>query len=278
MSTTNVRSTEKLKKIKYAFPFSYKKGSYSNLMIKFGTPLILLLLWEFLSVRGLISTTVLPAPSVIGTTFLDLLLTGEIFVHVGTSFLRIIQGFVIGGSLGVIVGILTGLNKKFEQAISLITGLLRPIPMMAWVPVLILWMGIDEASKITLIIIASFWPTLINVVDGIKNTDQKYLEVAQILEKKKTTLILRVILPSAFPSIFTGLRLGMDMAWRSVVGAELIAASSGIGYMISYARELSQTDVMLAGVLCIGIIGLLLDVVLKKIQAHVIKWNVNYFK
>lgn len=236
------------------------------------------MMWEFLSDRGVISSTVLPAPSVIGATFLDLLLSGEIFIHVGISFWRIIQGFAIGSFLGVALGILIGLNKGVEQATSLITGILRPIPIMAWVPVLILWMGIDESSKITVIAIGSFWPVLINVIDGIKNTDKKYLEVAKILEKNKRTFLLRVILPSALPSIFTGLRVGMDLAWRSVVGAELIAASAGIGYMMSYARELSQTDVMLAGVLCIGLVGLLLDVVLKKIQAHFIKWNVNYFK
>ncbi|GKU84720.1 ABC transporter permease [Niallia sp. NCCP-28] len=236
------------------------------------------MMWEFLSDRGVISSTVLPAPSVIGATFLDLLLSGEIFIHVGISFWRIIQGFAIGSFLGVAFGILIGLNKGVEQATSLITGILRPIPIMAWVPVLILWMGIDESSKITVIAIGSFWPVLINVIDGIKNTDKKYLEVAKILEKNKRTFLLRVILPSALPSIFTGLRVGMDLAWRSVVGAELIAASAGIGYMMSYARELSQTDVMLAGVLCIGLVGLLLDIVLKKIQAHFIKWNVNYFK
>lgn len=235
--------------------------------------MLILLLWEFLSFQGLISPTVLPAPTVIGATLFDLFWTGEIFVHIGVSFWRIIQGFAIGSFFGIIIGLLIGLNKKMEHALSLIIGLLKPIPNMAWVPVLILWMGIDEASKITVIAIASFWPVLINVSDGIKRTDKRYVEVAEVLEKSKKVLILQVILPSAVPSIFTGLRVGMDLAWRSVVGAELIAASAGIGYMMSYARELSQTDVMLASVLCIGLVGLLLDALLKWIQAKLIRWN-----
>lgn len=136
-------------------------------------------------------------------------------------------------------------------------------------------MGIDEASKVTVIAIGSFWTVLVNVIQGIRNTDKKYLEVATILEKNKFTLFTKVILPAALPSIFTGLRVGIDVSWRSVVGAELIAAASGIGYMIMYARELSQTDVMLAGVFSIGITGLLIDYSLKKLEKRLLKWNVN---
>jgi sulfonate transport system permease protein len=238
-------------------------------------PLLGLSLWEVSSHLGLVRSTVLPAPSVIGRTFLDALQSGEILRHIRISLWRVIQGYSIGASLGIFLGVSMGLYRRLETACTLITGLFRPIPIMAWVPVLILWMGIDEASKVTLIAIASFWAVLLNVMNGVKNTDKKYLEVAEILEKNKITLLTKVILPSALPSIFTGLRVGLDMAWRSVVGAELIAASSGIGYMIMYARELSQTDVMLAGVLTIGLTGLIIDYVLRKLQARFLRWNEN---
>ena len=244
-----------------------------KILLMLALPVLVIGVWEVLSHLGMIRSTILPAPSVIGRTFLEAILSGEILRHIGISLLRVIQGYTIGASLGVVLGILTGLYRRMEIAGTLIVGILRPIPMMAWVPVLILWMGIDESSKVTLIAIASFWAVLLNVMHGIKHTEKKYLEVAEILEKSKITLLTKVILPSALPSIFTGLRVGIDMAWRSVVGAELIAASSGIGYMIMYARELSQTDVMLAGVLTIGLTGLLIDYILRKLQAHFLKWH-----
>lgn len=246
-----------------------------NSFLALAVPVILLVVWEALSQAGIIRASILPAPSVIVLTLLKMLKTREIFVHLGISILRVFQGFALGASLGVILGILIGLFKQVEKALSIITGLLRPIPVIAWVPVLILWMGIDEASKITVIAIGSFWPVLLNTIHGIKNTDKKYLEVAEILEKNKLTLLIKVVIPSALPSIFTGLRIGVGIAWMSVIGAELIAATAGIGYLIMYARELSQPDVMLIGVFSIGITGLLIDVFLGYLEARFLKWNVN---
>lgn len=244
-------------------------------MIALVVPLVLLATWETFSRLGYIRPTILPAPSVIAKTLLEMLKSGEIFLHLGVSILRVAQGFVLGASLGIIVGIIVALSVKIAKAVSLIFGVLRPIPVIAWIPALILWLGIDEASKITVIAIGSFWTVLINVIQGIKNTDKKYLEVATILEKNRYTLLTKVILPSALPSIFTGLRVGIDVSWRSVVAAELIAAASGIGYLINYARELSQTDAMLVGVLSIGITGMLIDFFLKKFEKRLLRWNVN---
>ena len=250
----------------------------STFVLMFSTPVAILLLWELLSRYGFIRLSILPAPTTVGRTFLDMLETGEIFRHLGVSILRVLQGYAIGAAFGVFLGILMGLFKKVDTALVLVTGILRPIPIIAWVPMLILWMGIDEASKVTVIAIGSFWPVLLNTVHGIKSTDTKYLEVAQILEKSRLKILTKVVLPSALPSIFTGLRIGIGIAWMSVIGAELIAAASGIGYLIMYARELSQPDVMLVGVFSIGITGILIDVLIRKIEAAVLKWNINISK
>ena len=134
-------------------------------------------------------------------------------------------------------------------------------------------MGIDEGSKITVIAIGSFWPVFLNTLQGVRQTDDEYLEVAKVLEKSKWVLVTQVILPSALPSIFTGLRIGMGIAWASVVGAELIAASSGIGFMILYAREVSQPDVVLVGVAAIGLTGLIIDSLIQKFENILLKWN-----
>lgn len=238
-------------------------------------PVIVLLIWELAGKLGWVRATLLPRPSEIALVLAELVLSGELFAHLGISILRVAQGFAIGAVLGVLTGVQLALVKKFRIALSLTFGVLRPIPVIAWIPVLILWLGIDEGSKITVIAIGSFWTVLVSVFQGIRSVDKKYLEVATILEKDQTTLLTKVVLPAALPAIFTGVRVGIDVAWRSVVAAELIAAASGIGYMIMYARELSQIDVVLAGVLSIGLTGVLIDQLLLLLEKRLLKWNVN---
>ncbi len=238
-------------------------------------PAVLLILWEFLALKGVLRSTILPAPSIIGATLYDMVVTGELWGHLRTSLWRVIQGFTLGSSFGLIAGLLISMSLRLERSLLLVTGILRPIPIIAWVPVLILWMGIDEASKVTVISIGTFWPVLLNVIQGIRSTDRKHLEVARILGKSRSTILFHVVLPSALPSIFTGLRVGIGIAWMSVIGAELIAASQGLGFLIAYARELSQADVMLVGVACIGVTGLLIDILLRCIEKRLLRWNVN---
>jgi sulfonate transport system permease protein len=246
-----------------------------NIGLQSLVPCLLIAVWELCSDLGVAKSTLLPSPSIIFGTFIDILLSGELLQHLSISIWRVLQGYVIGALSGILTGVLCGLFKKVETALSLVLGFLRPIPVIAWVPVFILWMGIDEASKITVIAIGSFWPVLVNVIDGIRHVDKKYLEVARILEKNKWQILTRVILPSALPHIFTGLRVGIGIAWMCVVGAELIAASSGIGYLIMYARELLQSDVMYVGVFSIGLTGFLIDKLLRMAERKLLKWNIN---
>ena len=249
------------------------KSNRFNFLLPLAVPVVLLALWQAASDTGCLKPSILPSPSVIFQTLLELLKSGELFQNLKISLARVLEGFVIGAGLGLIVGFAMGLSKSMERALSLITGLLRPIPTIAWIPALILWLGIGESSKITVIAVGSFWPVLLSAIQGVRSTDPKYLEVARVLEKDARTILFKVIIPSALPSIFTGLRVGMGIAWASVVGAELIAASSGIGFMIMYAREVSQPDVMLVGVLAIGLTGLLIDFLLLQLQRRLLQWN-----
>ena len=209
----------------------------------------------------------------IGEAFFPSWRRGELWDNLKVSLGRVLQGFALGAGLGTCLGLAMGLFPKLEKSLSFLTGLLRPIPTIAWVPALILWLGIGEGSKITVIAVGSFWPVLLSASQGVRSVSPHYLEVARILEKDRWTLLTRIILPSALPSLFTGYRVGMGIAWASVVGAELIAASSGIGYMIMYAREVSQPDVMLVGVAAIGLTGFLIDFILLKIEKRLLKWN-----
>lgn len=241
-------------------------------------PIVLILIWQISSSKGIIPIYILPKPSKIGKTFMAMCSSGELFAHIAISIIRVLEGFFIGTILALIIGILCGLYEKIDDYLSLIIGFLRPIPVLAWIPLLILWCGIGETSKVALIAIGTFWTVLINAIWGIKNTDYKLLEVASILEKDKKTLLFKVILPSSMPSIFTGMRLGIDMAWRCVVGAEMIAASKGVGFLINYARDVSQPDVMIVGMISIGIIGIIIEKILRLLEKSILKWNVNMDK
>lgn len=230
-----------------------------NMLMALIIPIILLAIWEYAAGHGYIKATLMPPPSKIWKTLVTLTQKGTLQKNILVSLKRVLAGYLLGSLLGVVLGVAMGLFSTVRRLMTLVTDILRPIPLIAWVPVFILWLGIGEKTKIVVIALGTFWPVLINVIDGITYVDQKYLEVATIFCKGKADTIVHVILPAALPSIFTGLRLASGNALMGVVGAEMFAASAGIGYMVSNARELAQADKMLGGVFIIGILGWLLN-------------------
>ena len=244
-------------------------------LIKVIPPILLIIGWESASRFGYLKPLILPAPSAILKAGYLQIESGELFHHLGISLVRITKGYAAGAGLGLALGLLIGIFKRFDLATSLVLNFLRPIPMFAWMPLIILWLGISETTKTSIIAIGCFWPVLLNVIAGVKSVDKKYLEVASILEKNRYQTLVKVVLPSALPSIFTGLRIGIGMAWGAVVAAEVIASTSGIGFLLMYSREMWQPDITFVGTFSIGIIGLLIERLFKYIEDHLIKWNVN---
>ncbi len=238
-------------------------------------PIVLLLLWEVSVSLGWVRSVILPSPSEIGSTLVSLVSTGELLHNLFVSVIRVAKGFAIGMTLGVLLGIQTAFSPLFYQSTKLIFGILRPIPVIAWIPVMILWLGIDEASKVAIISIGSFWAVFVSVVQAIRHVDRKYIEVASVLGKDRKTIVWKVVLPAALPEIFTGVRIGIDVAWRSVIAAEMIAASAGVGYMIMYARELSQTDTVLVGMLAIGLTGSAIEFLVRRIERRFLHWKLD---
>lgn len=243
--------------------------------VKIIAPILLIFAWYYGAVSGKINQALLPSPGRVWNAFVTMIKDGRLADSLLVSGVRVLRGFIIGAGAGVIIGVIMGLSKVLNAFFSSLVGILRPIPMIAWMPLLILWFGIGENSKNAIIAIGSFWSVLLNTIHGIQSVNPKLKEVATVLEKSPRVVLLKVMLPAALPGIFTGIRLGMGVAWSCVVAAEMIAASKGIGYMIMYARELSQPDVLLVGMLSIGFVGFLIDTGILWLEKHLLKWNVE---
>lgn len=244
-----------------------------TLIIAVILPIVIIVYWAVASRQGLINTNVLASPESLGEKFLDMIKNGTLWKNVLASLSRVIKGFAIGASLGFVIGALCGLYVTVNKAFLALISLLRPIPPIALIPFFILWLGIGETSKIAIIIIGSFWPMLLNTIQGIQGTDPKLLDVASVFGKGKLVILFKIVLPSALPAVFTGIRLGIGQAWTCVVTAEMIAASAGVGYMIQYARELVQPDLLLLGIVAIGVVGLIIDIIVMLLQKKIIYWR-----
>lgn len=244
-----------------------------NVLLKIGAPVLLLVIWQSCGALGVLNEHIIPSPEKVVLGFIKLVQNGKLINNLSISLLRVIKGFFAGALLGIVLGTIMGLSSNLNKFLSSLVSIFRPIPMIAWIPILILGFGIGEESKVAVIFIGTLWPVLLNTLNGILSVDKKLLEVARILEKGKGQILIDVILPSAWPSIFTGIRLGISTAWTCVVAAEMVAASTGIGYMITYARELSQPDVVLVGVFTIGFVGLVIDFVIARLQSKILRWN-----
>jgi len=237
---------------------------------------LIVAVWQYLSAIGFLKPMLLPSPLKIGDTLLALTLSGELFRHLGISFLRVLEGFAIAALVGLPLGIAIGLSRVVDQSTDLLLQLTKPIPPIAWIPLSILWFGIGESGKVFIIFLGGVFPILINTVDGIRQTDQRYVELARVLEVTRGRFILKVVLPGALPAIMTGIWVGLMVSWICVVAAELIAATSGLGYLIMDGRQLMQTDQVLVGMLTIGAMGKLLDVVLRAAESRLVTWKTTF--
>ena len=234
--------------------------------------LLVLAVWTILEKRGSLTTVIMPAPSKILSTFISLVKSGQLWKNLTISLLRVLKGYLLAASLGVILGILIGLFRHLNRLTDLLIQIIKPIPPIAWIPLVILWFGIGEEGKVFLIFLGGFFTILINVVDGIRQTDRKLIEVSQAMETPFLKHIFLLVIPHSAPNIFTGLRVGLSSCWMCVVAAELVSSTTGLGYMIMNARQFGQTDVVIVGMLTIGVLGKVMDSLLKVVEKAVIRW------
>ena len=235
-------------------------------------PGAILIFWWSATRYGIIPKQILPAPAAVWAVYMNGDVRGRIFTHLFVSLQRVLIGFFAASVIGVTLGSLTGISKTLKAIILPTLTAVRQIPIVAWVPLLIVWFGIGEAAKVVIIILAAFFVIYVNTHAGISETPACYLELAKLYKLSKTKTFISVYLPYALPHILTGLQLGLGVSWMAVVASELISATSGIGYYMNDARFLMRSDIMIACMLIIGIMGILMNTVLVRIFALVTPW------
>ncbi|CAM2153622.1 sulfonate transport system permease protein [Pararobbsia alpina] len=235
-------------------------------------PFVALALVELAVRAGWIASNLVPAPSEVAASLIQMGLP-RVLRHIGASCGRVLTGFALGAISAVLVGGAMGLSKRLEALLDPTFQALRAIPSLAWVPLLLLWMGIDEAPKITLVAIGAFFPVHLSVLSGIRGVDRKLIELGKVAGLSHAALVRRILLPAAMPQIFAGLRIGLAVSWMFVVAAELIAATRGLGYLLSDGRETGRTDWVFAAIILFGVLGKLSDSIVRVIEQRCLRWR-----
>lgn len=239
-------------------------------------PIGLLVGWQVSGELGYISTLLFPTPLTIIEAFGKLLETGELAEHLLISVTRAALGFLLGGSLGLILGVLVGLFRQTERALDPSVQMLRMIPHLAVAPLFVLWFGIGEESKVLLIAKGAFFPLYINTFLGIRNVDNKLFDVAKVLQFSRFKQVVGLALPASMPNILLGLRLSLAVAWLGLVVAELMGSTSGIGYLMSDARQFNKTPIVFVGIIIFAVVGKLTDSFVRLLERRLIKWRDSY--
>ncbi len=236
-------------------------------------PALLVIGWEALSRVGFIPANILPAPTAVAAAFWRVTVSGELARNMGVSAWRAGVGFLIGGAIGFSFGLANGLSRFSEQLTDTTLQMVRNVPHLALIPLVILWFGIDEQAKLFLVALGVFFPIYINTLHGIRSVDPQLIEMGKTYGMNGAELFSRVILPGALPSIFVGLRFGLGIMWLTLIVAETISASSGIGYMAMQAREFMMTDVVVLSILIYALLGKLADSIARLLERHLLAWN-----
>jgi sulfonate transport system permease protein len=218
-------------------------------------PVSVLLVWELFARLGMLPPNWLPAPTVVAQTIYQLAVAGDLWKHAGITIARVAVGFLLGASAATLLGGLTGSLPVARKLLDPTVQALRSVPSIAWVPLFLLWLGIQETSKITLIALGAFFPVYLNLSVAMRHVDPKLLEVGKLYRLSTFQMVRRLILPAALPEYIVGLRSGLGLAWMFVVAAELLGASSGIGYLMVDGQMTGRASIILASVLLFAVFG-----------------------
>ena len=236
-------------------------------------PALVVVGWEAASRAGVMPANVLPAPSAVAEAFWRLTLSGELIQNIGVSTARALAGFAIGGSIGFALGLANGLSALSRGLTDTTLQMIRNIPHLALIPLVILWFGIDEEAKLFLVALGVFFPIYVNTLLGIQSVDPQLVEMGRVYGMDRRALFFQVILPGALPAIFVGLRYALGIMWLTLIVAETISASSGLGYMAMQAREFLLIDVVVLSILIYALLGKLADSLARLLERLSLVWH-----
>lgn len=240
-------------------------------------PAAILYLWQLAATHEWVTPLLLPAPAMVLQALVDLHASGELWEHLGISLGRVGWGYLAGVALGLTLGAAMGLSKTVEAYLMPSFKAVSLVPVLGWLPLFIMLIGIEESLKVLIIAKAVIVPVTINTVKGIRNIAPGHFEVARIYRFSPLQTLGRLIVPSALPSLATGLRLGLANAWMALVAVELLAASEGVGFLMVHSRQLFQLDMVMASMVVIGVTGWVLDRILQSVEQRLLAWRVTAY-
>lgn len=243
-------------------------------------PVVLLVIWQGLSYLKFIPGHLLPSPVKILLGLRDLYVIGMppehlLQNHILYSLYRVAVGFIAAAMMAIPLGLLMGWSSRLRNIVSPIIEVIRPIPPLAWIPIAILWFGIGVKSAAFIIFLGAFFPILLNTISGVVSINPIFFEAARTLNAGEKDIFIKVLLPGSVPSIFVGMRIGVGIGWMTLVAAEFTGVKEGygLGYMIMTARDIQRPDEILAGMLVIGLIGLLINAALRACESRIVRWQ-----
>ena len=235
--------------------------------------LFIITLWQLLVYLKCVNEFILPSPFNIFKAFVQLIESGELLSDLLNSIKRVGVGFLLASFCGVSLGVASGYFRGLSKALTPIFEFLRPIPPIAWIPIAILWFGLGDSPAYFIVFMGAFFPIFINSYWGIKSSKLIYINVARNFAVSRFIILTDVALPGSLPHILRGLRIGLGLAWTSVIAAELVGAQSGLGYMIQRNRIMLKTCNVVAGMIAIGIVGLAMNYLMAVLERRVTFWN-----
>ena len=239
-------------------------------------PVLVLVLWQVLSATGLLQSDILASPGTIARTAGGLIADGTLPSAMAVSVQRVAVGLGLGAVTGVGLGLLSGLLRIGEDLIDAVMQMLRAVPFAGLIPLLIVWLGIDEAVKVALIALAAAFPLYLNTFAGIRGVDEQLIEAGATLGLGRWGLIRHVVLPGALPGALTGLRFALGSAWLALVFGETINAGDGIGFLMDQAREYYRTDVIVVCLIVYAFLGLAADAVVRTLERLLLQWRPTF--
>lgn len=237
------------------------------------TFLLIGLVWEVLAHAGMINIFILPAPSKIVLSLIEIIKSGELTTNILVSLGRVGLGFCLACLVAIPLGFAMAMNTTMRNFLFPFFNFFRPIPPIAWMPLAILWFGIGHGPAVFLTMIAAVFTILFSTIFGVEEISKEHLNVARTFQASSWLTFKEVILPASFPSLFSGLRLGFGLSWMAVVGAEMIASTSGLGHMINVAQDSLRTDIVIIGMFTIGLTAYICDLIFKKAGSYFMPWR-----